>query len=436
MTRSDWTRRLDLDARARTARLAFLELHAADRAELRALSEVLSPQIDALVDRWHAFLLERPETRDLLSRGRVQEHLRVAQAAYFRTLLAGPYDETYFDDRLRIGFIHQRVGLEPVWYTASYRKFQSLVRETLLAGGYPVERVTRWMEVLEKVVYLDMELALDAYFHSQSEEILEANRALRDMTRKLERGNRELRREFERAQEAARVKEAFLSQISHELRTPLNAVLGFADLLADGIEGPVTPEQARSLGKIRSHGERLLRLIEQMIDAAKMAAAGLAAPRAFDPGPLARDLAATARGAAEGAGLRFTTSGPERLPLVWGDPEGFVLALGHVLENAVKFTREGTVELRAEHLAEVVRWTVADSGPGIPPADRDRIFEPFHQVDAGDTRTATGLGMGLTLARQALVRMGGTLELVDTGEGGSTFALELPVAPDDADPGG
>ena len=433
MSKVRWTEVLGLGPGAREARLSFLELGPADREALGELARELLPHLDEVVGRWHGYLLQRPETRGLLEGKRARDHLRAVQVRYFRTLLLAPRDREYFEDRLGIGFVHERVGLEPAWYTGSYRKFVDLVRAFLADRGVDPGLRDRWLASLEKAVYLDLQLALDAYFHTRNEQVVAANRELRRLARELEERNRALALQFARAQEAARVKEAFLAKVSHELRTPLNAILGYADLLADGIEGPVTPEQARSLRKIRTHGERLVAMIDQMIEAAKMAAAALAEPIPFDPRPVLQGLVRRASDAAEGKGLRLEARIPPDLPRVLGDPDGFALALGHLLDNAVKFTEGGRVGLGVEPSGERVRFVVSDTGPGVPEEHRKRIFDPFHQVQSGDTREVTGLGMGLTLARQAVERMGGHLELVETGPGGSTFVLELPTAPPESD---
>jgi len=427
MSSEPWVKLLNLGEAERASRLSFLGIDEESRRLLRELREALTPHAQSLVDEWHRCLLARSESRDLLARGRVQEHLRTAQARYFGTLLTGPYDEAYFEERLRIGFIHERVGLEPVWYIGSYGMYQDLVRRSLTGAGHDPQVICRWLGALEKVVYLDMELALDAYFYSKNREILRANEALGQMARRLEERNVELTRQFERAQEASRAKEQFLSKVSHELRTPLSAIMGFADLMADGIDGPVNETQARSLRKIRLQGERMLAMVDQVIDAAKMAAAGIAEPLPFDPTPVLREAVAAAARAAAAKGLGFESRIAAALPRVLGDREGFALSLDHLLENAVKFTKAGSIHLAAEGSGDTVRFTVSDTGPGIPEAHRDRIFEPFYQVESGDTRAVTGLGMGLTLARQAMERMGGTLELAATGPGGSTFAIELPA---------
>jgi signal transduction histidine kinase len=320
------------------------------------------------------------------------------------------------------------VGLEPARYTGAYRKYADLVRAFLHRQGHPEGRVVAWMSALEKAIYLDMQLALDAYFAAWNRELLQANEALRRLTFELEVRNRELSSQYARAQEAARIKEEFLSRVSHELRTPLNSVLGYADLLADGIDGPVNEDQQRSLRKIRRHGERLLAMVDRLLDSAKIAAAGVSQPAPFEPRRAARRAAESALTAARAKGLSLEVVVEEGLPRVLGEEQGFLLALSQLLENAVRYTPSGAVRLEARRFgAEQVRFSVTDSGPGIPEEHRDRVFEAFYQVDFGDTRTATGLGMGLTLAREALERMGGALTLVSTGPAGSTFAADLPA---------
>ncbi|MBI5441895.1 MAG: hypothetical protein HY900_11870 [Deltaproteobacteria bacterium] len=414
---------------ARAARTQFLELQDSDRALLRELGAALGPHIGEILDRWHAFLLSRPETRELLARGRVQEHLKSVQGRYFLSLMEGRHDVAYFEDRLRIGSVHHHVGLEPAWYTGAYRKYTDLVRAFLRDRGHSEAQLLAWMAALEKAIYLDMQLALDAYFAAWNRELLEANEALRRMALELEVRNRELSSQYTRAQEAARIKEEFLSRVSHELRTPLNSVLGYADLLADGIDGAVNEDQRQSLNKIRRHGERLLAMIDRLLDSAKIAAAGVSSPTPFDARRAARKAAQAAEPAARAKGLALEVRVAAELPKVLGDEEGFLLALSQLLENAIRFTPSGVVRLEARRLGpDRVRFSVSDEGPGIPEEHRERIFDAFYQIDFGDTRTATGLGMGLTLARKALERMGGVLGLVATGAHGSTFAADLPTA--------
>lgn len=411
------------------SRLEFLEVGPEDRAALAEVGGLLAPHHELLLDRWYAFLLSRPETRELLGRGRAASHLRGAQAVYFRQLFCGPYDGSYFAGRLRIGFVHEKVGLKPAWYMGSYRKYVEVVHTFLLEKGFGEDRIAPWMRALEKLVCLDMELALDAYFDTFYRGLVDANDALRLMAERLEVRNADLSLQFSRAQEAAATRDELLSRVSHELRTPLNAVIGYSDLLLDGIEGPLSEGQQQSVQIIRRQGDKLLSLIDRMLDTAKMASAGVSAPVLFDAASAAHRVAVSARAAADAKGLAFDVAVDDDLPGALGDETGFALALGHVLENAVQFTPAGRIRLDGHHVGDVVRFTVSDTGDGIPADHAERIFEPFHQVDFGDTRKASGLGIGLPLAKSALDRMGGTLRLASSGPGGSVFELDLAAEP-------
>ncbi|MBI5439941.1 MAG: hypothetical protein HY900_01885 [Deltaproteobacteria bacterium] len=420
----------------RISRLSFYEIGEEDRVLLKELYEALSPRIERIIDEWYDFLLSRPETRRLLSERVVQEHLKPVQARYFRTLLTGPYDAAYFRERVQIGLVHARVGLEPPWYMGAYRKHQDLVHCHLRQAGHAEEKVSEWLRAYTKVIYFDMALALDSYFASLSREVLHANAALQGVARDLEVRNAQLSHQFRRAQEVSRLKHELLGRVSHELRTPLNAILGYSDLLLDGIDGPLTTTQAASVRRVRQYGTRLLGMIDRLIDTAKAASAG-PDPAPFDSVPILRHITEGTRRAADEKGLAFEAT-IDGTPWVVGEPEGFGLALRQLLENAVSFTLEGSVRLEAKPLDSRVAFIVSDTGVGIPPEERERIFEPFHQVETGDTRTVEGLGIGLALARQTVQAMGGDLRLAGSGPEGSVFVLELPVAdgrPAGASPG-
>jgi signal transduction histidine kinase len=399
----------------RAARLRYLELTPADRARLEDLAHLLLPHLDEVLESWHGFLLEHPATAPLLAEPRGRGHLRDLQRAYFRSLLAAEADAATFAERARVGRVHHRVGLAPFWYLGAYRKFLALVREKLQALGCTAATVAEWSGALEKVVTLDLALALDAYQEQERAALL--------------RSNRELERQMQAARESARLKEEFLAGVSHQLRTPLHAILGFADLVADGIQGPVTEAQRDSLGKVRVAGDRLVGMVDQLIEAAKMSAAAVPEPRPFDPTALLQEAAAFAGHAAALQHLGFTCRLPEPLPRVLGDRRSTAVAVRQLLDNALRCTSAGGVELRALPVAGRLRIEVRDTGPGIPPAEAAHLFEPFHPVGGGAPPRG-GLGLGLSLAREALQRGGGTLALEATSAAGSTFTVELPLAPE------
>ena len=398
----------------RAARLRYLELTPSDRELLASLAESLLPHLDQVLERWHGFLRDHPATAPLLADPHSRGHLRETQQAYFRSLLTAEVDDAYFAERARVGRVHHRVGLAPFWYLGAFRKFLALVRETLCNQGHGAEAVASWSAALEKVVTLDLAVALDAYQKQEQEALL--------------RSNRELERQMQRGRESTRLKEEFLARISHELRSPLHAMLGFADLVADGIQGPVTAGQRDSLAKVRANGERLVGMVDQLIEAAKLRAAAAPEPQPFDPAPLLDEAAAFAGDAAALKELQFTCDLPRSLPLVLGDRRGTAVAVRQLLDNAVRYTATGGLELRAFQVGERLRIEVSDSGQGIPPEEAEHIFQPFHRVDRGAQHTG-GIGMGLTLAREVLQRSDGTLVLERTSTAGSTFAVELPLAP-------
>jgi signal transduction histidine kinase len=407
--------------------LELLELGEEDRRLLAEFSAALAPHLEAIVERWQDFLLSHPDTRKFLVREGVSRHLRAVLAEYLRTALAGPYDQRYFEERRRVGLVHARVELKPELYLAAYRKLYELVREFILRRNRDRERTDRWLEAFHKVVFLDLELALGAYFEASTKKMVQANARLRRLTEELGARNLELGRQYERAQEAARIKEEFLSRVSHELRTPLNAILGYADILIDGIDGEVNLEQERSLTKIRARALELVGRIEGVIDTAKEVAARIDV-RPIDAAAILNRLATSIEQRAAASGLKVEARVEEDLPLVMGDEQALTIALEQLLDNALKFASSGIVRVEAVNLGESVRLAVADSGPGIPEEHREKVFAPFHQVEFGDTRTTTGLGVGLCMALQAVQRMGGVLQLVSSGPEGSTFAIELPTS--------
>jgi len=249
----------------------------------------------------------------------------------------------------------------------------------------------------------------------------------------------ELLRAKDAAESASRAKGAFLANTSHEIRTPLNAILGYAQLLES--DPGLPEEQRRGVERIRSGGEHLLSVINEILDLSKIESGRAALVEA----PF--DLAAALRGAVEltelkarEKGLALETALAPGLPeLVFGDEGKLRQILINLLGNAVKFTESGWVRLSVEPLEDsggpTIRFTVSDSGPGIAPEDRERIFDAFEQASAG-TVAREGTGLGLSVSRQLAALLGGTLTLSSELGRGSAFALtarlprcDAPAAP-------
>jgi signal transduction histidine kinase len=234
------------------------------------------------------------------------------------------------------------------------------------------------------------------------------------------------------AEHANRAKTLFLRTMSHELRTPLNAVLGYTDLLSDGVVGPVTAVQKKHLGSIRRSSDHLLALIEELLHFAQLEAGEVVVR-------LERVIAADVidetidilRPIAEEKGLRLRFDRPDRSIALVTDRLKLRQMLVNLASNAVKYTDAGevTLDVRAEEnaAARTIRFEIADSGRGISDSDQRHIFEAFWQVDHSLTRKSGSTGLGLSVARQLAHLLGGDVELKWSAVGsGSCFVLSLP----------
>ncbi len=232
-----------------------------------------------------------------------------------------------------------------------------------------------------------------------------------------------------RAEELSRMKSEFLATVSHELRAPLNSILGWADVLLDGV---VTPDRAvRALEAIHANARRQSVLIDDLIDTSRIAAGSMRlAQEVVNLGAIARRAIAAIESVAEKKGVAIMADIVEARLSCDGDAERLEQVVTNLLSNAVKFTPAGgsvVVSLRGE--PQGVTMTVADTGIGMSEDQRLSMFEPFRQLDPSATRRQGGLGLGLSIARRLVELHGGTLEARSAGpDKGSTFVMWLPAA--------
>ena len=269
-------------------------------------------------------------------------------------------------------------------------------------------------------------------------ERVRAERALQDSQAELQALNEELedriaartaelREAKDRAEAADRVKSVFLATVSHELRTPLNSIIGFSDLLLQGMTGPLAPEQARQVGIISGAGRHLLSLVSDFLDISKIEAGALALHvRPFDLCSLLEGDVAGYRKAAEDKGLRFDWQGHDGCRVL-ADDKRVRQVVANLVSNAIKFTDHGCVTLSVEKDDDRACITVRDTGVGIAPADQAELFEPFRQVRTAATVHRDGTGLGLAIARRLVEAMGGEIGVASEPGAGSRFWFTLPV---------
>ena len=242
-----------------------------------------------------------------------------------------------------------------------------------------------------------------------------------------------LQSEKEAAEAANRTKSEFLANMSHEIRTPLNGVMGMLELLGTTT---LDAKQKRFVHLAQSSSDALLGLINQLLDFSKIEAGKVELERIeFRLHAMVEDLAEVFAHKAQKKGVELACRiRPDVPDVVLGDPERVRQVVVNLTNNAIKFTDVGDVRIEIsceanQGPAKQIRFAIYDSGIGVPADRRDRLFQPFTQVDASTTRKYGGTGLGLSICKQLVEAMGGTIEYLPRPEGGSIFQFTLPLEP-------
>ena len=255
------------------------------------------------------------------------------------------------------------------------------------------------------------------------------------MSQELQRFDREQRhaaaelvRLNDQLAQASKAKSEFLANMSHELRTPMNAILGFTEMLLDGLYGDVPDKLKEPLADIQVNGRHLLGLINDVLDLSKIEAGRMElALGEYSVREVIDIVHLSLRSLAAEKGLEFAASAPDGLGTAYGDNRRLTQCLMNLAGNAIKFTKKGRVEIGVEQVGDELIYRVVDTGIGIPKEELDNIFTEFRQVDATVTREFGGTGLGLSITKKFVEMHGGRVWVESEVGKGCTFFFAVPL---------
>jgi signal transduction histidine kinase len=272
--------------------------------------------------------------------------------------------------------------------------------------------------------------------------------SVRESYRELQDKNQRLQDAYDKLKELDRLKSNFIATISHELRTPLTSIIGYSEMMSEGIAGSLTDEQLEFVNTIRDKGEQLLTLIMSLLDLSKLESGSLALVKSdVDIRKSLDDVVSLLKPNATKAGVQLHVDVPAALPTIRGDANRIRQAVLNLAENAIKFTPSGGQVSLSAKLAQqvlddaeddigfaliaptrsVIEIRVADTGIGIPENEREKIFTPFYQVDSSSTREYGGTGLGLSIVQRLIHAHDGKISVEPNHPKGSVFILKIPV---------
>jgi signal transduction histidine kinase len=229
------------------------------------------------------------------------------------------------------------------------------------------------------------------------------------------------------AEDDDRSETEFLTDLSHELRTPLNAILGFASVLLDEIDGPLTASQREDVETILSSGKHLGALVDDVLDMAALHSGRVALAKSeVDASALVRDVVRLLEAQRRKKPIAIRAEVASDVASVIADEKRLRQIVMNLGTNALKFTESGEVVLSAARDGDGVRLTVRDTGPGIPPGERDSIFLEFTQISSGVMRRTQGSGLGLAIVKRLTELHGGRIWVESVTGEGSSFHVWLP----------
>jgi signal transduction histidine kinase len=399
------------------ATLGFLRLDAESCAALRRFRGSVENEIDRIVDEFYRRVMQVDELNAMLRDVPDIGRLKVAQREHWLRLFDATFDQRYEEKVRRIGEAHFRAGLSPKHYLMSYSTIlEQLISLAMQRLGHDLTDARTTAMAICRATFLDVLVALDVYYDALRKE----RQSVEDNLRKAKEG----------AEAASRTKSSFLANMSHELRTPLNAVIGFSEILAGEMMGPLgSPKYKEYARNILDSGTHLLDIINDILDLSRVEAGKL--ELAYLWVDVAEVLASAKEWVEERAavgGLVIEMRTGKDLQPIMADARILKQIVLNLLSNAVKFTLPGgRISIgAAPGEAGWVRLTVEDTGIGIPADRLGEVLEPFVQVENTMHRKFVGTGLGLPLVKSLTELHGGRFILESQVGRGTVATVLLP----------
>ena len=387
-------------------RLEFLQLTDDDARHLHALKATFDQWADRFVSRFYAQLSAHAVTAQFLKDAQRVERLKELQKQHLRTLLESDWDDSYVEQRRRVGKRHAEVGLEPIWFCGAYNQYMQFMSDELSADqSAETRQFAARLTALSKALVLDMGLALEAYFSQSTQQ-------LRDALNMYWQANDDLRR---------------LTQVtSHDLKTPLATVANLCEEALDEFGDRIPPAAADLIRSARDHTYRNCRTIDELLESSM--ASSNDATQSIDSRQAIEEAVQRVRRSLEFAKIQLIL--PASYPHVRGNTRRLREVIVNLLSNAIKFIDKspGIIRISVRKRNDEVEFRVHDNGPGIPDDEQERIFTPFQRMR--DHSRVPGSGLGLYFAKELVDRDGGRIWVESVIGEGSCFIVRLKAASD------
>jgi PAS domain S-box-containing protein len=345
--------------------------------------------------------------------------IKIGKPVVMRDIASDPRYKPWREEAMKRGYASS--AAVPLVYDD--KVFGALNVYAALSDAFDEEEIGLLVEVGQDIAFALHNIEVEEE-RKQAEEALqkahdELELRVRERTAELEEANIKL-------QELDRLKSMFIASMSHELRTPLNSIIGFTGIILQGMTGEITEEQRKQLTMVKSSANHLLDLINDIIDLSKIEAGKVElAIEEFDLSTIVQEVKDSFTVAVAEKGLKMPLKMPDRL-VIESDERRVKQVLVNLVGNAVKFTDEGEIEIKAARMDGMVEVSVSDTGIGIRKEDMDRLFKPFSQVPSED-RAKEGTGLGLYLSKKIAELLGGEIKAESELGKGSVFTFTLPL---------